>query len=122
MVSSFKVKLDLLIDIDILLMVERRIRGGTCHSIYRYVKANNKYMKTYDKNKESSYLQYWDVNDLYGWAMTQKFPENNFPWTKDTSHFNEDFIKTIMKKVMKYNFFEFNVNYLEKLHELNNED
>ena len=122
MVSSFKVKLDLLTDIDILLMVERRIRGGTCHSIYRYVKDNNKYMKTYDKIKESSYLQYWDVNDLYGWAMTQKLPENNFAWTKDTSHFNEDFIKTIMKKVMKYNFFEFNVHYLEKLHELNNED
>ena len=56
MVSSFKVKWDLLTDIDILLMVERRIRGGTCHSIYRYVKANNKYMKTYDKIKKSSIL------------------------------------------------------------------
>ena len=67
--SSFKktkVKLDLLIDIDMLLMIENDVRGGICHSIYRYAKANNKYMKDYDKNKESSYLQYWDVNNLYG--------------------------------------------------------
>ena len=53
-----KVKLDLLTDIDMLLMVEKGIRGGICHSIYRYAKANNKYMKDYDKNKESSCLQY----------------------------------------------------------------
>ena len=61
-----KVKLDPLTCIDMLLMVEKGIRGGICHSIYRYAKANNKYMKDCDKNKESSYLQYWDVNNLYG--------------------------------------------------------
>ena len=61
-----------------LLMVEKGIRGGICHSIYRYANANNKYMKYYDKNKESSYLQYWDVNHLHGWAMPQKLPVNNF--------------------------------------------
>ena len=64
-----KTKLDLLTDIDMLLMVEKGIREGICHSIYQYSKANIKYMKDYDKNKESSYLQYWDVNSLYGWAM-----------------------------------------------------
>ena len=46
-------------------MVEKGIKLGICHSIYRYAKANNKYMKGYDKNKESSYLQYWNVKNLY---------------------------------------------------------
>ena len=81
MTSSFKkikVKLDLLTYIDMILMVGKVIRGGICHSIYRYAKANKKYMKDYDKNKESLDLQYWDVNTLYGWAMLQKLPVNNF--------------------------------------------
>ena len=64
-----KIKLDLLTDIDMLLMVGKGIRRGICHSIYRHAEANNRYMKDYDKNKESSYLQYWDVNKLYGWLM-----------------------------------------------------
>ena len=51
-----KVKLDLLKDTGMLLMIEKGVRGGICHSIYRYAKANNKHMKNYDKNKESSYL------------------------------------------------------------------
>ena len=73
-----KVKLDLLIDIDMLLMVEKGIRGGICHSIYQYEKINNKYMKDYHKNAKSLYLQYWDVNNVYGWAMSQKFSAKNF--------------------------------------------
>ena len=77
-----------------LLTVEKGIRGGICHSIYRYVKANNKYNKDYGKNEESSYIQYWDVNNLYGWAMSQKLPVNKFDWIKDTSQFNDDFIKS----------------------------
>ena len=47
-------------------MVERGIRGEICHSIFRYAQANNKCMKDYDENKKSSYIQYWDVNVLYG--------------------------------------------------------
>ena len=50
-------------------------------------------MKDYDKNKESPNIHYWDVKNLYGWAMSQKLPVNNFEWIKETCQFNEDFIK-----------------------------
>ena len=62
--------------------------------IHQYAKANNKYMKDYSKNKESPHIQYWDVNNLYGWPMSQKLPVNNFEWMKGTSQFKEDFIKS----------------------------
>ena len=67
------------------LMTEKVLRGGICHSIYGYAKSNNKYMKDYNKNKESSYIQYWNVNNLYTRAMLQKPPVNNFEWIIDTS-------------------------------------
>ena len=60
------VELELLTDIDVLLMVKKGIRGGICHSINRNTKVNNKYIKNCNKNKESSYLKYWDVNNPYG--------------------------------------------------------
>ena len=59
-------------------MVEKGIRGGICHAIHRYAKAKNKYMKYYDKNKESSYIQYLDANNLYGWTMSQELPVDGF--------------------------------------------
>ena len=67
-----KVEIELLTNADMLLMVEKSIRGGICHSIHRYAKANDKYMKNYDKNKESSYIQYLAANNLHGWVMSQK--------------------------------------------------
>ena len=50
-------------------------------------------MKGYKKNTVSPYIQYWDVNNLYGWAMLWKVPMNNFEWVKGTFQFNGDFIK-----------------------------
>ena len=59
-------------------MTERRIRGGICQATHSYAKANNKYMKNYDKNNESSYIEYLDANDWYGWEMSQKLPVKGF--------------------------------------------
>ena len=64
------VERELLTDANMFLMVEEGIRGGMCHAVHRYAKANNKYMKNYDEEKESSYIQYLDANNLYGWAMS----------------------------------------------------
>ena len=61
-----KVELELLANIDMLLMVEKRIRGGIYQAIHRYAKANNKYMKNYLKSIESSFIEYLDANKLYG--------------------------------------------------------
>ena len=87
------VNLELLTDVGMLLMIEARIRGRMCQSVHRYAKANNKYMKNYDKSIESSYLMYLDANNLYGWAMSEKLPVNGFKWVNDLSTFNEIFMK-----------------------------
>ena len=103
-----------------LLMVEKRIRGGMCHAIHRYAQANNKYMKNYDQNKEPSYLKYWDVNNLYGWEMSQNCPVNKFEKIEDTSKFNEDSTNYYNQENYEGFFLEVDVQYLEILHELHN--
>ena len=113
-----EVKLELLTDIDMLLMVEKGIPGGIFHVIYRFAKANNKYMKVYDKNKELLYLNYWDVNNLYCCAMSQKLPVNNFEWIEETSQFNEDFIKSYNEESDEENFLEVDVQYPKELYKL----
>ena len=92
--QTTKVKLELLTDYNMLLMVEK-VRGGICQATHKYAKANNKCIKNYDKNNESSYIPHSDANNLYGWAMSQKLPVNGFKWVEKSrlSEFNEDFIK-----------------------------
>ena len=102
-----------------LLMVEEGIRGGICHSIHRHAKANNKYMKNYDKNEESSRIQYLDANNLYGWAMSQKLPLNGFKWVND--EINEDFIKNYDENSDKGYILEADVKYPRKLHNLHSD-
>ena len=119
--KKMNVKLELLTDYNMLLIVEEGIRGGICHSIHRYAKANNKYMENYDENKESSYIQYLDANNLYGWAMSQKLPKNNFKWVENTSRINEEFIKNYNENSNKGYILEVDVKYPKKLHDLHSD-
>ena len=105
-------------------MVEKGIRGGICHSIHRYAKANNKYMQNYNNNEELSYIQYLDANNLYGWAMSRKLPVNGFKWldTSETSNkINEDFIKNYDENNDKGYILEVDVKYPKRLHELHSD-
>ena len=78
-------------------------------------------MKDYDENKESLYLKYWDINNLYGWAMSQKLPVNGFKWVENTSQFDEDFIESYDEESDEEHFRKVDVQYPEKLHELPND-
>ena len=100
-----------------ILMIEKGIRGGICQATHRYAKANNKYMKNYDKGIILSYLMYSDANNLYGWAMSQKLPVNGFKWIKkeELSKCNENFIKNYDENNDKGYFLEEDVDYSKKL-------
>ena len=76
-------QLQLLNDYDMLMMFERGIRGGITHISKRYAEANNKYMKNYNPDEKSSYIQYLDANNLYGWAMSQNLPTHGFKWMRN---------------------------------------
>ena len=78
-------------------------------------------MKDHDKNKESLYLKYWDVNNSYRSEMLQKLPANNFKWIEYTSQFNDDFIKSCNEENNEGYFLEADVQYVEKLHKLHND-
>ena len=84
-----------------LLMVEKGIQSGICHAIHRYAKANNKYMKNYDINIISSYLEYLGAHNLYGQGMSQKLPVNGFKWVKMLFQFDENFTKNYYENSSK---------------------
>ena len=109
------INLELLTDVDMSLMIEAGIRDGVCQSVHRYAKANNKYMKNYNKNIESSYLMYLDANNLYGWETSQKLPVNRFKWENDLSKFNENFTKNYNENSDVGYFLEVDVEYPKKL-------
>ena len=105
-------------------MVEKGIRGGICHSIPRYAKSNNKYMKNYNKDEESSYILYLYANNFYGWAISKKLPVNGFKWldSDKINEINEDFIKNYDENnYYKGYIFEVDVKYPKRLHELHSD-
>ena len=117
-----EVELELLTDYDMLLMIEEGIRGGICHAVHRYAKANNEYMKDYDESKESSYIQYLDANNLYGAAMSEKLPINGFKWVNDISRIDKKFVKSYDKKNSDKGYIlEVDVDYSSKLHKLHSD-
>ena len=103
-----------------ILMTEKGIRGGISQSTYRHAKANNRYMKNYNKNIESLYIEYLDTNNLYGWAMTQKLHVKDFKWIKKEklSKFNEGFIKSYDENCNIGYFLEVDIDYLKELFNL----
>ena len=97
-------------------MSEEGIRVGICHSVFTYAKANNKYMKDYDKNKESSFLIYTDYNNLCGKATSEKLPVDSFEWVDDISEIDENFVKNDDEDSNVGYFIKADIKYLEELH------
>ena len=113
-------ELQLLHDYDMLMMFERGVRGGISHISKRYAEANNKYMVDYDPDKPSTYIQYLEANNLYGWAMSQSLPTHGFKWIKDLT---KDKLMDILEKAnhsmsnhgRKEYIFEVDLEYLPDL-------
>ena len=116
-----KVELALFTGIYVLLVVEKGIRGRMCHAIDWYAKANNSYMKSYDKIKQLPYIKHLDVYNLSRRAMSQKLSVNGFKCVEDVSEFNEGFIKSCNENSKEWCFLEVDVEYPKKLHEHHND-
>ncbi|XP_057311370.1 uncharacterized protein LOC130649159 isoform X1 [Hydractinia symbiolongicarpus] len=116
------VKLDLLSDMDMLLFVEMGIRGGLCQAVHRHAKANNPYMgDMYNTSEDTTYLQYLDANNLYGWAMIQKMPTGGFEWD-DSGKFTPELISELaVENGEKGYMLEVDVRYPHNLHDAHND-
>ena len=116
MLKMTGVKIELLTDISMVLIIENTIRGGLTQVVRKYAVANNKYLPEYDKNRLSSYLQYLDANNLYGYAMIRKLPLNNFKWS-GPNKFTSEFIKNFDEnKSNKGYLLEVDIEYPKKVH------
>uniref|UniRef100_UPI00358EF955 uncharacterized protein n=1 Tax=Myxine glutinosa TaxID=7769 RepID=UPI00358EF955 len=122
MLKMTKQNLELISDVDMLLMLEKAKRGGisqVCSK--RYAKANNKYLPNYDAKEDSSYLMYYDANNLYGWTMSQSLPYRKLKWVKEKDY--EKVLQDIeistqgkLDKAKVGYYFEVYLKYPEELH------
>ena len=120
MLKMTDIKLELMTDVDMFQFIEKGLRGGISYIANRYGKANNKYMKDYNKDKPSKYIMYLDANNLYGWAMSQYLPTGGFKWLKQNKIDNLD-LKKYDKENKKGIILEVDLEYPEKLHDLHND-
>ena len=120
MLKMTDIKLELMTDIDMFQFIEKGLRGGISYIANRYGKANNKYMKDYDKNKPSKYIMYLDANNLYGWAMSQYLPTGGFKWLKQNKIDNLDLGK-YNEQSKKGLILEVDLDYPNELHDLHND-
>ncbi|KRT85550.1 hypothetical protein AMK59_2282, partial [Oryctes borbonicus] len=90
MLKHTGVELETLQDVDILMFLEKGIRGGMTQCSSRYAKANNKYMPDCDPASPSTYLMYYDINAMYSWAMSQFLPSEGLEWVEDAGNLNFD--------------------------------
>ena len=115
MLNMTLVKLEKISDIDKYLFIEKGLRGGISYIAKRYAKANNKYVNDYDPRKQSTFMSYLDINNLYGWEMREYLPYERFEWLK-----NIDVMPISEKSPIGY-FLEVDLEYFDKLHELHND-
>ena len=116
MLKMTKTKLELLADIGMALMVENSIKGGLTQVVGKYRVANNKYLTDYDKTQKSTYLQYFDANNLYGYAVIKKLPLDRFKWS-DPKSYTSEFIKYYKdEKCNKGYLLEVDIEYSKHLH------
>ena len=121
MLKMTKINLELLSNVDMLLMIEKGIRGGISIISNRYGKANNKYMKDHNKKEPFIFLIYLDANNLYGWAMTQKLPVHSFKWMTNQeieNIFNNQIVQVWEKTPC---ILEVDLEYPEELHDQHND-
>ena len=83
MLKMTGIELELISDTDMHLFIEKGMRGGISYSAKRHSKANNRYMKDYDSDKEKTFMMYLDANNLYVWTMSQYLPYGNFKWMSE---------------------------------------
>ncbi|XP_018378038.1 PREDICTED: DNA polymerase-like, partial [Trachymyrmex cornetzi] len=109
------IRFELLTDIDMVMFVERGVRGGLSQCSHRYAQANNKYnVSSYDPSEPSTYLTYFDVNNLYGWAMSESLPYGEFQWVDDIERF--DVMSVSSDSVIGY-ILEVNLAYPQSIHD-----